>query len=135
MCSMGRFALCFALEAVSLQPVLSQRAAAPDVIPFTSTDKRPVKLVQPLYPDAAKRVGIKGPVVVDVTIGKTGEVEKAQAITGPKELWLSATEAVRQWKWEPFLLNEKPVRVRTKVIVNFVLETGKASDKKAAANH
>jgi TonB family protein len=134
-CSRGRLALCMAAFLAVSQLSLSQNVASgrdtqvPDTIHFTSADKRPTKVVKPGYPEAAKRAGIKGPVVVDIIIGKTGEVEWAQAITGPKELWPSATEAVKQWKWEPFLLNEKPVRVRTKAVVNFVLET-RGSHKK-----
>jgi len=101
-----------------------------DPVLTVSVDKRPTKVVDPVYPDIAKRAGIKGSVVVDIVIGKTGEVESAQAITGPKDLWAAAAEAVQQWKWEPFLLNEKPIRVRTKVVVNFVLKTRGSSDKK-----
>jgi len=135
MCSIARFLLDCALLTISLQPLLSQKVARPDVVPFTSADSwKPFKIVQQLYAESAKKAGVKGPVVVYVNIGETGEVERAQAVTGPRELWPSATEAVKQWKWKPHLLNEKPARVRTRVVVNCILEDG-SPDKKAATNH
>lgn len=133
---MGQLAFCVVISTVLAQLCLCQKVAPGQgnqvlgPILTVSVDKRPTKVVGPVYPDIAKRAGIKGSVVVDIVIGKTGEVESAQAIAGPKDLWSAATEAVKQWKWEPFLLNEKPIRVRTKVVVKFVLKTRDSSDKK-----
>jgi TonB family protein len=84
--------------------------------------KRPTKTVQPLYPESAKSDGIQGTVVVDIVVGKTGEVERVQPISGPKEIWSASVDAVKQWKWEPFLLNGNPIRVRTKAMIRFVLD-------------
>ena len=89
---------------------------------YVSDVKKPTKVVTPTYPESAKLAGIQGSVVLDILIGKGGEVENAKAISGPKELWSAAADAVKQWRWEPVLLNEKPIRLRTKVTVNFVLD-------------
>ena len=89
---------------------------------YVSDVKKPTKVVTPAYPESAKLAGIQGSVVLDILIGKGGEVENAKAISGPKELWSAAADAVKQWRWEPVLLNEKPIRLRTKVTVNFVLD-------------
>lgn len=128
---MRRFLLCLALATVLSQECLPQRPATTDVVRVTSADRRPVTVVQPVYPEEARKAGINGMVVLDVTIGKTGDVEEVQPISGPKELWASATQAVRQWKWAPYLLNEQPVRVRTKAVVDFVLDARGGRNKKA----
>jgi TonB family protein len=128
---MTRFAIWIVLYA-TLAPFCSAQKAAErntdvSTVRIVSVDKKPTKIVKPTYPESAKLAGIRGPVVLDIIIGKSGEVEMAQAISGPKKLWSAAIEAVKQWKWEPFLLNEKPIRVRTKVTVNFVLDTPRST--------
>jgi TonB family protein len=95
---------------------------------IVSTDKKPTTVVKPIYPEAAKKAGVQGLVVLDIVIGRTGEVEMARAISGPKKLRSAAAEAVKQWKWEPFLLNEKPIQVRTQVVVNFCLGCAKSPE-------
>jgi len=92
-----------------------------------SIEKKPTKVVQPSYPESAKLAGIQGTVVVDIIIGKSGEVESVQAVSGPKELRSAAADAVKQWKWEPFLLNGKEIRVRTKATINFVLDASRST--------
>ena len=91
-----------------------------------SDAKKPTKVVEPSYPESAKLAGIQGKVVVEIVVGKTGEVERAQAMSGPKELWSAAVDAVKQWKWEPFLFNGNPIRIRTKATINFILGTGRS---------
>jgi len=95
---------------------------------FVITDaKRPTKMVEPSYPESAKSAGIQGRVVTYVVIGKTGEVERVEPISGPKELWSATVDAVKQWTWESFLFNGNPVRVRTKATINFVLDASHPS--------
>lgn len=118
-----------------MQQCVSQNPATTDAVRVTSSDRKPAVVVQPVYPDEAKRAGIKGTGVLDVTVGETGHVDVARPVSGPKELWAAATEAVEQWKWEPFLLNEKPVRVRTKAVVKFVLESKDAPNGNPKARH
>jgi outer membrane biosynthesis protein TonB len=64
----------------------ANREANPASVPTVSIDKKPFKIVQPIYPEAAKVAGVHGPVVVDIVIGKNGAVERAQPISGPKSL-------------------------------------------------
>jgi TonB family protein len=114
--------LCLALPVFSsAQKAATERDADVSSVPFVSDIKRPTKVVKPTYPESAKLDGLQGPVVLDIVIGESGAVEMAHAITGPKELWSAAAEAVKQWKWEPILLNQKPIRARTKVTIEFVL--------------
>jgi Gram-negative bacterial TonB protein C-terminal len=69
---------------------------------------------------------MEGTVVFDVVIGKGGEVENLgcdeYSCMSPAVLTRAAADAIRQWRWDALLLNGKPVRVRTKVAVKFVLD-------------
>jgi len=79
--------------------------------------------VMPKYPPEAKKAGIQGTVVLSATIGKKGKVEMLKVVSGPKELQQSSLDAVRQWRYKPFLLNGKPVAVETTVNVIYTLAT------------
>lgn len=80
-----------------------------------------VKKVPPEYPEAAKKARIQGVVLLEATIGKEGDVEHLDVVSGDSALAASAVEAVKQWKYKPYLLNGEPVVVKTKVTVNFTL--------------
>ncbi len=124
--------VCLALPLFSsAQKAATERDADVSSVRFVSDIKRPTKVVKPTYPESAKLAGVQGPVVLDIVISESDAVEMAHAITGPKELWSAAAEAVKLWRWEPILLNEKPIRVRTKVTVNFVLDESHSPKPKA----
>ena len=80
-----------------------------------------VTKVPPVYPPLARQARIQGLVFMKVLISKTGDVENIQLITGHPMLAPSAIEAVKQWKYKPYLLNGEPVEVETNVTVNFTL--------------
>jgi len=63
-------------------------------------------------------------VVLHAIISKTGSIEKLEAISGPDMLKGAAMDAVKQWKYKPYLLNGEPVEVDTEVLVNFTLSGG-----------
>lgn len=77
--------------------------------------------VDPVYPPLARQARIQGTVVLKVTISKTGEVEHVDLDSGHPMLAPAAIEAVKQWKYKPFLLNGNPLVVETSVEVNFTL--------------
>jgi TonB family protein len=78
-----------------------------------------VSKVQPIYPVDAKVARIQGTVAMRAVIGKTGDVEKLELISGHPALAPAAMEAVKQWKYKPYLLNGNAVEVETQVTVNF----------------
>jgi len=80
-----------------------------------------VTKVAPVYPPLARQAHIQGTVVLKATISKTGDVENLQLISGHPMLAPAAIEAVKQWKYKPYLLNGDPVEVETNVTVNFEL--------------
>jgi TonB family protein len=83
--------------------------------------------VAPVYPPLAKQAHIQAPVNLKVQISKSGDVENVELISGHPMLAPAAIDAVKQWKYKPYLLNGEPIAVETTVTVNFTL-----SDKPAA---
>jgi bla regulator protein blaR1 len=93
----------------------------PIQVPTHVMAERIVKKVQPKYPVEAKKARIQGAVVLNVKIGKDGTVENLKVVSGPKELQRSALDAVRQWTYEPFLVNGNPVEAETTISVVYSL--------------
>jgi periplasmic protein TonB len=83
-----------------------------------------IKRVQPNYPPLARQARIQGQVVLHAEISKDGTITNLQLISGHAMLAPAAIEAVRQWRYKPYLLNGEPVAVDTEVIVNFSLSGG-----------
>jgi len=81
-----------------------------------------VKKVAPVYPPLARQARIQGTVVLQVLINKNGDVYEMQLISGHPMLSPAAIEAVKQWKYQPYLLNGEAVEVETTVQVIFKLE-------------
>jgi TonB family protein len=76
----------------------------------------------PVYPAEARAAGIQGSVLLRAIISKTGDIEDLKVVSGPKELTESAIDAVKQWKYRPYLLNGEPTEVDTTITVNYTLE-------------
>ncbi len=81
------------------------------------------QMVRPSYPPDCKGEGVQGMVLLRGVIGRDGSVLDLQRINQlvDQRLADAAMEAVRQWRYEPTLLNGKPVEVITEIQVNFVL--------------
>jgi protein TonB len=75
----------------------------------------------PLYPPIAKAARVSGTVVLQATISKSGTIENLRVISGPAMLQQSALDAVKSWRYRPYLLNNEPVEVETTVNVVFSL--------------
>jgi protein TonB len=75
----------------------------------------------PVYPPIAKAARVSGTVVLQATISKTGSIENLHIISGPAMLQQAAMQAVRSWRYRPYLLNNEPVEVETTVNVIFSL--------------
>ena len=80
-----------------------------------------VSKVAPGYPADAKQARIQGTVLMTVIIDKEGNVSNIQLVSGHPILAPAAIDAVKQWKYRPYLLNGAPVEVETQVQVNFTL--------------
>ena len=80
--------------------------------------------VQPDYPALARQVRVQGTVVLRAMISREGSIENLQVLSGHPMLVRAAVDAVRQWRYRPYVLNGEPVEVETEVTVNFVLSGG-----------
>jgi len=83
-----------------------------------------IKKVQPNYPPLARQARIQGTVLLQAEISKDGTIENLRLISGHPMLAPAAIEAVKQWRYKPYLLNGEPVAVETQVQVNFSLSGG-----------
>jgi len=82
-----------------------------------------IKHPTPLYPAIAKSARIQGTVVLQAIIGKDGTVQNLKMVSAASPLLVqSAMDAVKQWVYQPTLLNNEPVDVITEITVNFTLQ-------------
>jgi len=77
--------------------------------------------VQPIYPPLARLARIQGTVELRAIISKHGTIENLVVLRGHPILAPAAIDAVRQWRYRPYLLNSEPIEVETEITVNFVL--------------
>jgi len=80
-----------------------------------------VKKAQPTYPANALRLHLEGAVQLLATISKNGDISAVKTLSGDPQLARAATDAVKQWKYKPYLLNGEPVEIQTQITVNFKL--------------
>jgi periplasmic protein TonB len=115
--------------------VLASTAAAPVLAKPEAAPVKRVRLAQriveanlihdvaPTYPPEAGRARIQGTVVLWAVIGKDGSVEDVRVESGLPILAQAAIDAVKQWRYKPYLLNGEPVEVDSRITINFTLST------------
>ena len=77
--------------------------------------------VQPAYPPLARAAHVQGLVLLDAHISKDGTIESLQLIQGHPLLAPAAIDAVKKWRYKPYMKNGKPISVETEIAVNFRL--------------
>ncbi len=80
--------------------------------------------VKPIYPQIAKAARVQGAVVLTALISKQGTIENLKVQSGHPMLTNAAIDAVKQWRYRPYVLNGEPVEVETQITVNFTLSGG-----------
>ena len=80
-----------------------------------------IQKTTPSYPPIAKAARVSGTVVLQATISKGGTIENLRVVSGPAMLQQAAMDAVKTWRYRPYLLNNEPVEVETTVNVIFTL--------------
>src|SRR5579864_1819892 len=108
------------LSSEAVRPVLHPAVARPPRISVMMQGNL-LHRVEPEYPAIAKQAGIQGTVVIKAFISRAGAIERTELLSGPPLLAHAALEAVRQWRYRPYYLNDEPVEVETQITVNFVL--------------
>jgi protein TonB len=114
----------------STAPAFPARAVRPNVRPeHTGPVRVSTSIVEgllllktvPSYPAIAIASRTEGTVSLEATISKTGTIENLRVVSGPPMLQLAALNAVRTWRYRPYLLDGQPVEVETTVNVIFTL--------------
>jgi len=77
--------------------------------------------VRPDYPEAARQASVQGLVVLDAVIDEAGTVTQTSIVSGPSALSTAAVDAVRWWRYDPYLVNGQAVPVETTITLNFQL--------------
>jgi len=93
---------------------MTQVKVAPEVM-----EKFVVHKVQPVYPEEALHSRVRGTVVLDTIIGEDGEVVSLRPLSGPEVLSRAAAESLRWWRFEPYRVDGRAVRVETTLAVEF----------------
>jgi protein TonB len=102
----------------------SAAVAGPPVVRVGNEMKPPrrIKDVRPIYPESALASRGRASVFIEATIGPDGRVQNVKLLHSAPPFDQAALDAVRQWEYEPSLLNGVPVAVVMTVIVNFALQ-------------
>jgi len=111
---------------ISSTPVAVPKVATPQRVRVSQGVSQGllIKRVQPSYPPLARQARIQGTVMLQAEISKDGSIENLRLISGHPMLAPAAIDAVRQWRYKPYMLNGEPVAVETTVMVNFTLSGG-----------
>ena len=111
---------------ISSTPVAVPKVATPQRVRVSQgvTQGLLIRKIQPNYPPLARQARIQGSVLLQAEISKDGSIENLHLISGHPMLAPAAIEAVKQWKYKPYILNGEPVEVETQITVNFTLSGG-----------
>ena len=111
----------------ALAGIVSTNVAVPKAMPGTLQVSQGVsqgllvKKIAPTYPPPALQLRKQGAVELLATVSKEGTITKVKVLSGDSILARAAVDAVRQWKYRPFLLNAEPVQIETQITINFKL--------------
>lgn len=83
---------------------------------------RLIRSPSPVYPSIARSAGVSGTVVLSATISKSGMPEGLHVVSGPVMLRQAAVDAVKTWRYKPYMLNNQPVDTETTISVTFALK-------------
>lgn len=79
--------------------------------------------VEPDYPLLAKQMKVEGAVVLNALIGRDGNIQQLQVLSGPAILSAAARQAVQQWRFKPYLEAGQAVETESRITVNFTIWT------------
>jgi TonB family protein len=100
-----------ASKSLSQQPLVE--------LPAEVMEKLLTHKIEPIYPESARQADIQGIVILDAVIATDGTVSDVHAVSGRDELTPAALDAVKWWRFEPYLVNGQPVRVKTRLAIDF----------------
>ncbi|HXP17422.1 MAG TPA: TonB family protein [Terriglobales bacterium] len=80
-----------------------------------------IKMVRPTYTPQAKQLRLEGRIELQANISRTGGITELKQLSGDPVLGRAAMDAVKQWKYRPYILNGEPIEIQTEITVNFKL--------------
>src|SRR5262249_27062880 len=107
--------------AVPAAPPPAAAAPPPNTVSSRLHTAKLIKRLTPVYPPIENSTRIQGAVRFNATVGKDGKIQDLKLVTGPALLVEAARDAIKQWVYQPTLLNGQPVEVLTTIEVNFSL--------------
>src|SRR5271170_5912883 len=78
--------------------------------------------VDATYPLLGQHMRVQGSVVLQALVGTDGNIENLRVLSGPAILTAAAQQAVRQWRFKPYLQNGQPVETKARITVNFSIK-------------
>ena len=127
-------ALACKMTAQSDPPQAQSNASRQVEVPEGTSQGLLVYKVQPPYPPLARQARVQGSVVLQALIGKDGTVEELTVTSGHPLLMQAALDAVKQWRYKPYLVDGEPVITHTTITVNFVLGKPEATQTQASGS-
>ncbi len=111
---------------INSTPIAVPKVATPQRVRVSQgvTQGLLIRKIQPTYPPLARQARIQGSVLLQAEISKDGSIQNLRLISGHPMLAPAAIEAVKQWRYKPYILNGEPVEVETQITVNFTLAGG-----------
>jgi TonB family protein len=111
------------IAAITREPVTAATNAGERVRLSPDTTQAVERPVQPNYPMLAKAMKVQGSVVLQALIGQEGSIQDLRVLSGPAILSTAAMDAVRQWRFRPYLQSGQPVETEARITVNFTIST------------
>ena len=108
-----------ALYTAAIASMLGLPAAAIEANSGTYQSAKLIKQTEPAYPAFAKRNRVQGAVQLSAVIASNGKLTNIQVTKGHAVLVLAAVEAVKQWRYEPSMIDGRAIPVATRILVNF----------------
>jgi len=106
-------------QASDAAPPASHRVKVSEVVASSLVaQKTPLK-----YPDAARNAGVQGTVVLNVVVSETGDMKEVTVVSGDPLLAQAAADAVKQWKYKPYMVDGATVEMETQLRINFHLKS------------
>lgn len=123
--SLGPPPLAVDQSASSINSVLSSKALVPALSPQRVSQGisggQLIHRVPPVYPQQAKVLRMEGKVVLDAMVMEDGSLRDVKVVQGPPVFTVSALDAVKQWRYKPFVLDGKAVKSPMRIMVDFKL--------------
>jgi protein TonB len=108
-----------ALLSVQSKPAVHYAPDAPTILSAAAAEKLLIQRKAPVYPPKAWKYYVSGKVALEAIVSKTGTVKSLKVLSGKPEFEQASLEAVRNWRYKPYLVNNEPVEFQTTINLTF----------------